>query len=62
MFKKFAVKWIRRVFTFALLALFVCIGCGVCAVASGGGISAAVCTLAAVVGCNEVLGVLKALK
>ena len=62
MFKKFAVKGIRCVFTFTLLALFVCIGCGVCALASGGGISVAVCTLAAVVGCNAALGVLKAFK
>ena len=57
-----AAKGIKCAATFAALALAVCAGCGVCAMASGGGCAAAVGTLAAVVGCNAALGVRKALK
>ena len=52
-----AVKGIKCAVTFAALALAVCAGCGVCAMASGGGCAAAAGTLAAVVGCNAALGV-----
>ena len=48
--------------TFASLALAVCAGCGVCAMASGGGCAAAAGTLSAVIGCNAALGVREALK
>lgn len=57
-----AAKGIKCAVTFAALALAVCAGCGVCAMASGGGCAAAVGTLAAVVGCNEALGVREALR
>ena len=57
-----AAKGIKCAATFAALALAVCAGCGVCAMASGGGCAAAVGTLAAVVGCNAALGVGEALK
>lgn len=52
-----AMQGIKCVATFAALALAVCAGCGVCAMASGGGCAAAVGTLAAVIGCNAALGV-----
>lgn len=52
-----AAKGIKCAATFAALALAVCTGCGVCALASGGGCAAAAGTLAAVVGCNAALGV-----
>lgn len=51
------MQGIKCVATFASLALAVCAGCGVCAMASGGGCAAAAGTLAAVVGCNAALGV-----
>lgn len=57
-----AMQGIKCAATFAALALAVCAGCGVCAMASGGGCSAAVGTLAAVVGCNAALGVREALR
>lgn len=57
-----AAKGIKYEATFASLALAVCAGCGVCALASGGGCAAAMGTLAAVVGCNAALGVREALK
>ena len=57
-----AMQGIKCAATFASLALAVCAGCGVCAMASGGGCAAAVGTLEAVVGCNAALGVRKALK
>ena len=57
-----AAKGIKCAATFAALALAVCAGCGVCAMASGGGCAATVGTLAAVVGCNVALGVREALK
>ena len=57
-----ARRGIKCAATFAALALAVCAGCGVCALASGGGCAAAVGTLAAVVGCNAALGVREALK
>ena len=57
-----AANGIKCAATFSALALAVCAGCGVCAMASGGGCDAAVGTLAAVVGCNAALGVMKALK
>ena len=52
-----AMQGIKCAATFASLALAVCAGCGVCAMASGGGCAAAAGTLAAVVGCNAALGV-----
>lgn len=52
-----AGQTIKCAATFAALALAVCAGCGVCAMASGGGCAAAAGTLAAVVGCNAALGV-----
>ena len=57
-----AAKGIKCAATFAALALAVCAGCGVCAMAEGGGCAAAAGTLAAVVGCNAALGVREALK
>lgn len=57
-----AGQTIKCAATFAALALSVCAGCGVCALASGGGCAAAVGTLAAVVGCNAALGVREALQ
>lgn len=57
-----AGQTIKCAATFAALALSVCAGCGVCALASGGGCAAAVGTLAAVVGCNAALGVREALR
>ena len=57
-----ATQWVKCAANFAALALAVCAGCGVCAMASGGGCAAAVGTLAAVVGCNAALGVREALK
>ena len=56
-----AAEGIKCAATFAALALAVCAGCGVCAMASGGGCAAAVGTLAAVVGCNAAMGVRRAL-
>ena len=47
------IKWAAN---FAALALAVCAGCGLCALAEGGGCAAAAGTLAAVVGCNAMLG------
>lgn len=52
-----ARRGIKCAATFAALVLAVCAGCGVCALASGGGCAAAAGTLAAVVGCNAALGV-----
>ena len=60
--KDLTEKGIKCAATFAALALSVCAGCGVCALASGGGCAAAVGTLASVVGCNAALGVREALK
>ena len=57
-----AAKGIKGAATFASLALAVCAGCGVCAMASGGGCAAAVGTLAAVFGCHAALGVREALR
>lgn len=57
-----AMQGIKCAATFASLALAVCAGCGVCALASGGGCAAAAGTLAAVVGCNAALGVREALR
>ena len=57
-----AGQTIKCAATFAALALAVCAGCGVCALASGGGCAAAAGTLSAVIGCNAALGVREALK
>ena len=57
-----AMQWVKCAATFASLALAVCAGCGVCAMAEGGGCAATVRTLAAVVGCNAALGVREALR
>ena len=57
-----AGQTIKCAATFASLALAVCAGCGVCAMASGGGCAAALGTLSAVIGCNAALGVREALK
>lgn len=57
-----AMQWVKCAATFAALALAVCAGCGVCAMASGGGCAAALGTLSAVIGCNAALGVREALK
>ena len=57
-----AVKGIKCAVTFAALALAVCAGCGVCALASGGGCAAAAGTLAAVVSMNAALGLREALR
>lgn len=52
-----AMQWVKCAAAFAALALAVCAGCGVVALAEGGGCAAAAGTLAAVVGCNAALGV-----
>ena len=57
-----ARRGIKCAAAFAALALAVCAGCGVVALAEGGGCAAAAGTLAAVVGCNTALGVREALR
>ena len=57
-----AMQGIKCAAAFASRALAVCAGCGVCAMASGGGCAAAAGTLSAVIGCNAALGVREALK
>ena len=51
-----AGQTIKCAANFAALVLAVCAGCGLCALAEGGGCAAAAGTLAAVVGCNAMLG------
>ena len=51
-----ARRGIKCAATFAGLVLAVCAGCGLCAMAEGGGCAAAWRTLVAVVGCNAMLG------
>ena len=57
-----ARRGIKCAATFAALVLAVCAGCGLCALAEGGGCAAAAGTLAAVVSMNAALGVREALR